>query len=327
MMRVVFCSDDLPVAERFAGFREVLAGVDVPVDVRVERDAAIRVRMSAMALGRIDVASIVSDDDARLEVDRPARLVRRSDPDAFRLLVSLRGHTEMTQGGRSPALEPDRLAFYDTSRPFHGWRRPIDGRSHLVMLTFPRGLLPVPPNLVRRLVGVPILGDRGVAALMVDVVKRVLTDAAGFTAADTVRVSTVVADLMTAVLGHELGRDAVRAASSESRRRVLRAGIQSYVQQRLGDPELTPATIAAAHHISPRLLHKLFQEQGTTVAGSIRAARLERCRADLADPLHAACPAGQIAARWGFANYAHFSNLFRATYGVGPRDWRHHRLG
>ena len=47
----------------------------------------------------------------------------------------------------------------------------------------------------------------------------------------------------------------------------------AFIQQHPGDPGLSPAEIAAAHHISLRLLHKLFQEQGETVAGWIRARR------------------------------------------------------
>jgi AraC-like DNA-binding protein len=318
-MRVVFSSDDLPVAERFAGFRAAVGQISVPVDVRAEMAATIRASIGVMTLGRVEVTSMIATDDLRLEVHRPQRLIRRSDPEAFRLLVSLSGQIHMTQGDRGPRLVPGQMALYDTSRPFHGWRQPIDGRLHLVMVTFPRGLLPVPEKLVRSLIGAPIAGRRGVAALMVDVVSRLVTDSAQYTSTDAARLSTVVLDLMAAMLGHELGDD---TASPESRRRVLQTRIHAYIQQRLGDPDLTPQTIAAAHHISPRLLHNLFQDQDGTVAGSIRAARLDRCRADLTDPLQLDCPITTIAARWGFTNYSHFSKLFRSAYGLSPRDLR-----
>ncbi|MFJ9520782.1 AraC family transcriptional regulator [Kitasatospora sp. NPDC101801] len=29
-----------------------------------------------------------------------------------------------------------------------------------------------------------------------------------------------------------------------------------------------------------------------------------------------------VARRWGFVNPAHFSRVFRAAYGVSPREWR-----
>ncbi|WP_432423217.1 hypothetical protein [Streptomyces pseudovenezuelae] len=51
------------------------------------------------------------------------------------------------------------------------------------------------------------------------------------------------------------------------------AQIQAFIRDNLGEPYLTPDAIAAAHHISPRYLHKLFQQHGHTVAGRLRERR------------------------------------------------------
>jgi AraC-like DNA-binding protein len=80
--------------------------------------------------------------------------------------------------------------------------------------------------------------------------------------------------------------------------------------------------IADAHFISLRYLHKLFEAEQTSVAEWIRRRRLERCRRDLLDPALRATPVGTIAARWGLHNPAHFSRLFRASYGVPPAEFR-----
>ena len=47
----------------------------------------------------------------------------------------------------------------------------------------------------------------------------------------------------------------------------------------------------------------------------IRRARLERCRRDLADPALARETILAVATRWGMPDAAHFSRMFRATYG------------
>jgi AraC-like DNA-binding protein len=98
-------------------------------------------------------------------------------------------------------------------------------------------------------------------------------------------------------------------------------------QDRLGDPELSPPTVAAAHHISVRYLHKLFAAQDATVAGFIRSRRLERSRRDLLDPARSERPVSSIAARYGFAEPAHFSRTFRAAYGSPPGEYRRLALG
>ncbi|MFB6784621.1 helix-turn-helix domain-containing protein, partial [Streptomyces sp. NPDC056352] len=91
-----------------------------------------------------------------------------------------------------------------------------------------------------------------------------------------------------------------------------------------GPPGRSPGAIAAAHNISLRSLHRLFQDQDLTVAGWIRARRLERCRRDLADPLLHSRPVRAIAACWGFTDpTTHFSRAFRAAYGMPPGDYRH----
>jgi hypothetical protein len=101
---------------------------------------------------------------------------------------------------------------------------------------------------------------------------------------------------------------------------VLLARIHPFIQQHLCDPELSPGEIAAAHDIFPRLLHKLFQEQGEIVAGWSRARRPEGCRRDLFDSAQAARPAA-AAARW-VPQRDPFRPRVRAAYGVAPHDHR-----
>lgn len=98
--------------------------------------------------------------------------------------------------------------------------------------------------------------------------------------------------------------------------------IHAFIEQHLGEQGLTPGAIAVAHHISVRCLHRLFEPQNTTVAAWIRHRRLERCRKELADPALGALPVSAVAARWGLTESAHFSRLFRATYGMAPTDYR-----
>ena len=103
---------------------------------------------------------------------------------------------------------------------------------------------------------------------------------------------------------------------------ALRARVLAFVEQNLRDGGLTPSAIAAAHHISLRTLHRLFESESTTIAEMVRLRRLDRCRDDLINPLAAQQSIQVIAARWGFADKAHFTRLFRATYGMSPRQYR-----
>nr|WP_246098027.1 helix-turn-helix transcriptional regulator [Streptomyces botrytidirepellens] len=71
-----------------------------------------------------------------------------------------------------------------------------------------------------------------------------------------------------------------------------------------------------------RMPHRVRFTRWPSPAAWIRHRRLERCRLALANPRLNARPIQAIATRWGFTDPAHFSRLFRAAYGIPPRDHR-----
>lgn len=98
--------------------------------------------------------------------------------------------------------------------------------------------------------------------------------------------------------------------------------INAFIDDNLGDSELTPASIARAHFVSLRQLHRLFEDSGETVAARIRSRRLERCRDDLSDPLQRSMPVGAIGLRWGFRSPSQFGATFKEATGMTPNEFR-----
>jgi AraC-like DNA-binding protein len=133
------------------------------------------------------------------------------------------------------------------------------------------------------------------------------------------RLAGNVVDLLGTVLADRLDAS---PDDPDIAHRALMLQITSFIEEHLGEADLAPAQIAAAHHISLRQLHKLFHASGTTVAGWIRQRRLEHCGHDLRDPRCMTRPVAAVGARWGYPDPAHFSRLFKGAYGVGPRDYR-----
>lgn len=137
------------------------------------------------------------------------------------------------------------------------------------------------------------------------------------------RLGTAFLDLVAAALAECLDhRQRDLAATPQD---ALLARIHADIEQRLGDPTLTPRTIAADHFISVRYLYKLFETQPVGVAAWIRRRRLERCGWDLLDPALRARPVSAIGARWGLTDATSFSRAFQAAYGVPPARYR--RIG
>jgi AraC-like DNA-binding protein len=98
--------------------------------------------------------------------------------------------------------------------------------------------------------------------------------------------------------------------------------VQAYVRTHLTDPRLTPEAIAAAHHVSVRLLYKTFASAGLSLEQWIIALRLEGARQDLARPDSRQRTIAAVGRHWRFANPSHFTRRFRAAYGMTPREWQ-----
>jgi AraC-like DNA-binding protein len=311
----------VPAGERFGFWCEVIRGgtMCVPSDVLCDPRlrSGFRAQVGIRSLGSMSVSLLTTTPHS---VRRTSKLIRQADSEELSVCCSVHGHAMVEQDGRRADFGVGDLAMYDSSRPFLAGLVPNVAVSRLLVLRFPRSMLPMPPQDLRRLTAVRIRGDRGIGALSSQFLLQLARQMDQLTAPDAARLSTLTLDVLTATLAGAL--DAQGTVPPETRRRALLAEIHAFIRANLGDPRLTPSAIAEAHHISLRYLHKLFQAEGHTVAGWIRARRLEQCRRDLAEPWLATRPINAIAARWGFPNPKHFSQAFRAAYDLSPRQFR-----
>ena len=124
--------------------------------------------------------------------------------------------------------------------------------------------------------------------------------------------------------GLDLAVGALRAVAgcAPARSGAGASGLRDYALARLGDPGLSPETVARAGYVSVRQLHRLFAREGLSFGRWVREQRLRRCAADLADPRLGHLTVAEIAVRWGFRSAAHFTRAFRARYGITPADHR-----
>jgi AraC-like DNA-binding protein len=315
----VISTADVPAEDRFAFWREVNSKLWAPYDMQCEPQLldGFTAQVGVGDFGPVQVTLITTMPHT---IHRTPKLIRQSDPEVFKLGCIVRGAGVITQDGQSLTHNVGDLKLYDTSRPYVGAFVPDFPVSQVLLLRFPRSLLPLPARDLRRVSASRIPGAKGVGALSSQFMLQLARHMHELSPADTARLSGLTLDLLTTTLADAV--DASRVVPPDTRRRALMARIHAFIREHLGDADLTPDTIAAAHHISLRYLHKLFQQDGHTVAGWVRQRRLEQCHRDLANPSLAARPINAIAARWGFASAAHFSQAFRGMYGVSPGEFR-----
>lgn len=316
-MQMMFSEDALAGHERLAALNELFASSEHPM--RMVSDAAEEFRATARVLD-LAAVNVVELTSSSAEVLRTPGLIRQADPELCSVIVSLSGRLVVSQADREAVVQGQSLALYDSSQPFRIRLAPDGGTVRLVRAHLPRELLGLPAAGVGRLLARPLGAQAGFGGLLTRFLADAAAGSAVYRADDLPRMSTLARDLMTAVVAHHL--DADSAVPDDSRQRTLLLRIEGFLRQHLPDPYLSPETVAAAHHMSVRHLHRLFGARGITVGAWIRQQRLEHARRDLADPALLGMPIHQIAARWGFKDHAAFTRSFRSAYGAPPKDFR-----
>lgn len=320
-MDTVFDSDAHAPGERTQAWVEATAASVIPTRLTFPDEGTFGARLKTMDLGS---ARLTALSYAALRARRTPALIRRSDPEYYQVTLIEAGRHGFDQAGRRSLVTAGNLVLHDTSHPFEGMVPASSPRSESLMLQFPRKLLPLPERQATRLLAVPLEGAHGTGRLLAHFLRTMADEEVPYSAPDLVRLTGTAIDLVAAALAHHLEGD--RDLPPDSRRRALFLQMSAYVQQCLAEPDLGPARLAAAHHISTRHLHRVFQQHGTTVAAFIRRHRLNRCRRDLADPALRAVPVHGIAARWGFPRPGAFTRLFRDATRLTPTEYRAARL-
>jgi AraC-like DNA-binding protein len=321
---VVFRADDVPAASRVDYWHDVVGEAVGSLDLRIRGGLDGRDRLAVEDLGPVVVGDLSASSPA--EVRRTERHVRRDDTDLCKVQVLHAGRGVVEQDGRQAALGTGDLVFVDLARPVR-WTM---SAMRTVTVVFPRSLLPLSRTATDALTGVRVPGDQGTAALASSLARQLPRQARDTGHDGGARLGTAVLDLLAAALASRVAPDAGdpgRDLPAATARRARLTEVLADIEANLGDPGLTPTTLAAAHHMSLRALHALFEQHEATVCGWVRHRRLERSRRDLADPAQSDLPVSAIAARWGLVNPAHFSRAFRAEYGLSPVEYRHRVLG
>nr|MDT0657270.1 helix-turn-helix domain-containing protein [Micromonospora sp. DSM 115978] len=315
----VASTQDRPPAERLDYWNELMASSVVPMQVQVDRPEQFIASLRAIGLGALTLSVYQFPS---LRVTRTRRMVRASDPEIVLVNLALRGRGFIRQGHSSCVVDSGQLSPFDTSGPHDiVYTEDIGQGATALTLHIPRALLPIRPDQARRLYATCLTPEPdGIGAVLTSHLISLSRNADRLRPADATRLGGITLDLVAATFAHRL--DLASTLPVDTRQQATYRQVLAFIESHLADPALTPAAIAAAHHISVRSLHRLFAADGRTVAAWIRHRRIGRCRRDLTDPRFAGHPIHAVAARWGFADNAHFTRLFTSVVGMTPLTYR-----
>lgn len=300
-------------ADTLGAFASAVSTSFVPLQVSTPRASRFA---ASLATAHADVVTFTEVAARPHLVERTPETIDRGGSGHYKVSLLLSGSSLLMQDGRELRMSAGDLTVYDTSRPYSLL---FDQDFRNLILMFPKDRVELPTALTEQLAAAPLSQEN-------PALSQVITAFVGqfpehLLSLDQ-RVRAKLGRTALSLLGTLFST--VLDAQPEQRdpHRILIQRITEYIDEHLGSSELTPGSIAAAHFISTRHLHALFSELDTTVSTWIRERRLEHCRADLVDPVLADRTVSAIATRWGFPDAAHFSRLFKSTYGHSPSEIR-----
>ena len=132
--------------------------------------------------------------------------------------------------------------------------------------------------------------------------------------------ATHIHDLCALAVGAT--RDAAEVAQGRGLRAARLRAIKNDIARNLDAGDLSAASLALRQGVTPRYIHKLFEDEGMTLSKFVLGQRLARVHRMLGDPRHAPLTIGAIAYGAGFGDLSTFNREFRRCFGATPSDVR-----
>ncbi|WP_203673856.1 MULTISPECIES: helix-turn-helix domain-containing protein [unclassified Streptomyces] len=303
----------LSPSDRAAFWHDAVSRTFVPLDVTLYEEAPSAATISTSQLDSIQISTVTAGSQT---VIRSPRMIARDGREYLMLTLLHQGIAERSQDGREALVHPGQFSLSDSRRPFS---KTLRQAFSFTTFHFPRSLLGVTDHDLQAVTATAFGGDEASSALLAGHLERLNRAADSLTPPQGRRLARITCDLLVCLIQERQGRLSPQAPAAAD---AMLIRIKEHVLRHLENPELAPADIASAHHVSVRYLHKLFEFEGITVGRWIQQQRLERCRTELARQTPHAPNVAAVAHRWGFASPSHFSRVFRLAYGTTPREWQ-----
>jgi AraC-like DNA-binding protein len=312
---ILLDTDAVEPRQRSEVVRAALLSVSVPTEVTLagaaDAPGAAWARMEFWDFGDTNLFTSASSS---FRLARSRRHLAMEGPPLVALAVQTAATARFGQFGQRYAVRPGELMLNDLTAAYdYGW----DGDGGSCAFQVSHEALGLPVEMIRA------AATRLPASPLYDLVRTHLA-----------QLHQHRAELEEGPAGRYLGRSTLEllralivsasgaAAVPRDTDAELRETVIAYIDLHLSNPALSPAAIAAAHHVSVRQLYKAFAQAGLSLEQTIIGLRLEAARRELARPANAALTVGAVARRCGFSNASHFGLRFRQRYGISPRQWQ-----
>lgn len=311
-MPLRFSTRDLPPPQRRLGWQKAVSDIYFPLDLAFAGSRLFDGTLEAWSLGAVSISRNCSN--GMLYRRHQHHLVEERD-ESYLITIPELAEVRFVQDGQDVSCAPGGFLIERSHLPYEFSH--ADPAS-LWVLKVPRRVLEARISRPERLATLRFDARSGAGALFVDMLRIAVARIAEFTEASRHLIGGQLVELLAAAVTQD---SRVLSGSSTSVRNAHLCRAEEIIRSRLGDPNLTPQTVADACGISLRYLQQIFEAENITVGGHIRAQRLALCDQRLRDPRFRGS-ISEIAYECGFGDQAQFSRSYRARFGCTPSEAR-----
>jgi AraC family transcriptional regulator, positive regulator of tynA and feaB len=310
--RIEISTNQVRSTERVDYWRQMVCQMFLEVDLTSHLGTSFCGEMICEPWSELSFSYVRANSHA---VQRMGRWPQHDRQDCYFAVLLLSGTEYVEQSGRDVLLGPGDMVIYDAVER----HRLVFGQNFdKLVIHIPRRLLNDRITGMERYTARRIGGDAGLGAVTADFLKTIVRESKLISQSQLADLSGQALDLIAMAIS-SLNTGGPRASMSRS---LSLRRVKTYVEQHLGDPALDATGVSFAVGLSTRYTNKLFEDEGTSLVRFIWSRRLSNAHRDLLDPSHSGERISDIALRWGFSDFAHFSRAFRKRYGSAPRDYR-----
>lgn len=304
-------TDDIKTRERGEFWQETVCRHFVDVEVTSKITSDFFGDLKSRPMGDLRLSYVRAGPHAvRSKLTAPKE-------DCVYAVILLEGRCLLEQDGREAFVMPGDLAFYDATR-LH--QLAFDKEMSMLLVHLSRAQLRERIGGLEQCTTRRLNGNSGVGAIVSKYIRTLSAEADEANDAVQSALAQTTFDLLATALS------ALRPEGClQSRSRALSlCRVKEFIEQHLPDPTLSAEMISKGVGLSPRYINKLFDDGDPcgSVVRYVWMRRLDHCHRDLSDPMHLGHRVSDIALRWGFSDFSHFSRAFKARFNISPRQYR-----
>jgi AraC-like DNA-binding protein len=310
-MDLIFSTDEVERAKRYAAWQGAICDVYVHVDVNSQDRSDYEGFIREARFGSVMMTDVLLSGQ---RITRRSRHIAKLDKDCYYAQFIQQGKINVLQAGETLVTNGGVGAVFCATESYD---LECVGKVRSFYLELPRKAFADRFANDRIPIAATLGTGRGLGRIAAEFCSMLAVEGASLDAAVRARLGDELMDVVALAL--DAGDRDEPAADHAVQQARLRS-VKAWIEEHLADPDFSLEKVAKHNGISLRYLHYLFKLTDMSASEWIWDRRLQRCYDVLSQSGPGNSSITEAAYRLGFNSSSHFSTAFRRKFGIRPSD-------